>query len=175
MDNQQAPSTLTYTGKTYHFSDPKDEDIDIVDIAHALSLLCRYNGATEDFYSVAEHSVIVSRLVSPEFAFEGLMHDAAEAYCGDVISPLKRMLADYREVLRISEAAVERKFDLAGVPSYGEVTRADVLAYNMERAVLFPRQFPEYDGPPSIIRRLPPLQAEKLFLERYVELTEART
>ena len=174
MIRHNDPSTLTYTGRTYHFLDPQDEETDIIDIAHALSLLCRYNGATPEFYSVAEHSVIVSRLVLPEFAFDGLMHDAAEAYCGDVITPLKRMLKDYRAIIATSERAIKRKFCIETF-STAEVNRADTMAYNMERGELFPNNFLKYAGQAPVVRCLPPIQAEKLFLERYIELTEGRT
>ena len=88
---------LTYTGGRYHFDDPAD--INIRDIAHALSMICRYNGHIKKFYSVAEHSYLMARYAleagyPAESAFAALMHDAAEAYVGDVTTPLKRLLGN---------------------------------------------------------------------------------
>jgi len=79
----------TRSGKRLDLTAPRAEDIDPMDIAYSLSKLCRFNGHTLRFYSVAQHSVILSEQVSPEAAFYGLMHDAAEAYIGDIATPLK--------------------------------------------------------------------------------------
>jgi hypothetical protein len=79
------------SGKKFWIFDPRSEDVDIEDVAHHLSLICRFGGAVKQFYSVAEHCVRVSRAVPPEYALEALLHDAAEAYLGmDVIRPIKR-------------------------------------------------------------------------------------
>jgi hypothetical protein len=85
----------TYTGRPWYVDKPRRDDVDRRDIAHALSQLCRYGGHSRRFYSVAEHCIHVSRLVPPEDALAGLLHDATEAYVVDVPRPLKRMLADY--------------------------------------------------------------------------------
>jgi hypothetical protein len=79
----------TYMGRAFWPLDPKVEEIDIVEIAHALSNTCRFGGHTSTFYSVAQHSVMVSRIVPPADAKWGLLHDAAEAYIGDMLRPLK--------------------------------------------------------------------------------------
>lgn len=82
----------TFTGKRFWPLSPRAEDVDIRDIAHALAMKCRFNGHTREFYSVAQHSVLVAHLVaetSPQFALDGLLHDAAEAYLPDVASPIK--------------------------------------------------------------------------------------
>lgn len=70
--------------------DPRPEEIHIEVIAGALSRICRFGGHTSAFYSVAQHSVLVSRHCDPADALVGLLHDAAEAYLGDLIRPLKR-------------------------------------------------------------------------------------
>ena len=91
--NQENKDTwvCTFTGIKFHPLDPKMSEIDIRDIAHALSLQNRYNGHTAEFYSVAEHSLMVSELGgSAERALLGLLHDASEAYLGDIIAPLKQ-------------------------------------------------------------------------------------
>src|SRR5207248_1661023 len=84
---------------------PRAEDICIEDIAHGLAMTCRYGGQCLRFYSVSEHSVLVSRLVAPEFAREALLHDASEAYIGDMIRPLKYQ-PEMAEFLR-AESAIE--------------------------------------------------------------------
>lgn len=80
---------LTYTGKVIDPLNATVDDIEIVDIAHALSNICRFNGHCRKFYSVAQHSVLVSVHVQRQYAMYGLLHDASEAYLGDVIRPIK--------------------------------------------------------------------------------------
>lgn len=82
----------TYTGKAFFPLDPSPEDLDIHDIAFGLARCCRFAGQVQRFYSVAEHSVHVSFECSPRHALEGLMHDAAEAYVGDITRPVKLAL-----------------------------------------------------------------------------------
>lgn len=72
--------------------DPRPEDVDINDIAHALSNLCRFTGHSSEFYSVSQHSVIASQLVPRASALAALLHDSAEAYMGDIARPWKRFL-----------------------------------------------------------------------------------
>jgi uncharacterized protein len=80
----------TYTGKQFWPLSPLPEDIVIEDIAHALSMQCRFGGHVRTFYSVAQHSVHVSLLVEPQYALWGLLHDAAEAYLVDLPRPIKK-------------------------------------------------------------------------------------
>jgi hypothetical protein len=86
----------TYTGQFHPFA-PQADEVRIVDIAHSLSMLCRFNGHCRRFYSVAEHSYWVADRLLHEFgsdvALVGLLHDAAEAYLGDIVRPLKRRLS----------------------------------------------------------------------------------
>lgn len=79
----------TYTGKAFWPLDARPDEIDPHDIAHALSMLCRYGGHCEFFVSVAEHSCLISDAVSPENALWGLVHDASEAYMVDLPRPIK--------------------------------------------------------------------------------------
>lgn len=88
----------TYTGEQFYPLDPEPDKIHIIDIAHALSMKCRYSGHCQEFYSVAEHSVIVSRYCKPENAMAGLMHDASEAYLPDVIRPIKPYLEGFKQI-----------------------------------------------------------------------------
>lgn len=92
----------TATGRRFNFNDIESNEISVIDIAWALGHQCRYNGHSSEFYSVAEHSVQMSYAAlvngaSREVALEMLLHDAAEAYMGDLVRPLKQMLPAYTE------------------------------------------------------------------------------
>ena len=124
----------TYTKKRFFPLDPSPEDIEIVDIAHHLSNICRFTGATLTHYSVAQHSVMVSRLVTPNLALFGLLHDAPEAYIGDIGRPLKVCLKElFGDVLKDIDAKIEKCiFDKYGVrfldqQDRDEIKRADNL------------------------------------------------
>jgi 5'-deoxynucleotidase YfbR-like HD superfamily hydrolase len=106
----------TRSGGHINLLDPDPDVINIEDIARSLSNTCRFNGQC-DFYSVAEHSVLAARIADdiglPDVAiFGALMHDAAEAYVGDVCTPLKKLLPDYQEIEAKVDLAVRIKFDL---------------------------------------------------------------
>lgn len=108
----------TYTNKAFYFSDPRPEMVCLPDIAHALAHTCRFNGHTKRFYSVAEHCVLVSHYVPLHRAAEGLLHDAAEAYYGDIPRPLKQALWVANEPVPYGEepgATLHRFRDLEGV------------------------------------------------------------
>lgn len=98
-----------YSGTVFFPLDPRPDEIHIEDIARALSMQCRYSGHVRKFYSVAEHCVHVSRVVSPEHALWGLLHDASEAYLVDVPRPIKPMLPQYQAMeARLMSAICER-------------------------------------------------------------------
>ena len=104
---------ITTSGKIINLYDPDPALIDIEDIASALSKTCRWNGNLPDFYSVAQHSCHVAWLAPMPLRFAALMHDAAETYAGDVIRPIKQLLAAaYFEIEERLMQAVCRKFDL---------------------------------------------------------------
>jgi hypothetical protein len=88
----------TFTGRQFWPIDPYPSEISIEDIAHSLAMQCRFAGHCLRFYSVAEHSVLVSRALPPHLKLWGLLHDAAEAYVLDVVRPLKPFLPGYREI-----------------------------------------------------------------------------
>lgn len=100
---------IQYQDKSLDLYKLKPEDIQIKDIATALSKICRYAGRISEFYSVAQHSVIVSKKASPKLAFAALLHDAAEAYIGDVISPIKNDLPRFQQLeKRVFNVILER-------------------------------------------------------------------
>lgn len=88
----------TFLGRRFDFDNHRHYNLNIEEIAHSLSQQCRWTGHTKKFYSVAQHCVLCAQNVSKEFEFEALMHDASEAFIGDVSSPLKKKLPDYKKI-----------------------------------------------------------------------------
>ncbi|MFT4271235.1 MAG: HD domain-containing protein [Pantoea sp.] len=169
---------ITQSGKHFDFLNLSPDAICIEDIACSLSNLCRFTGHVQDFYSVAQHSVHVSYLVPPEFALEALLHDAAEAYCNDISSPLKYLLPDYRHVIKSVEEVIATKFGLPPMMST-EVKQADLVMLATERRDLDlddGRPWKILDGiepAPFLLSPLNPRQARVLFLQRYNDLRGA--
>lgn len=166
----------TYTGRKFYPLNPSADDISILDIAHALSMKCRYNGHCERFYSVAEHSFHVSHQVPQEHAMWGLLHDAAEAYLPDVPRPIKPHLPGFRELEASIMVCVVRCFApyLGGLSEPESVKRADTAILADEMAQLMgeppaPWNLPE---PPLgvTLHCLTPEHAENAFLRRFAEL-----
>lgn len=124
----------TVSGRAFWPLDPQPEDIDIGDIAHALSMCCRFAGHSMAFYSVAEHSYHVSTQVSEEHALQALLHDATEAYIGDMVRPLKQMIPQYREIESDIWAAIALRFGVPFVlhPSIKAADNAVLLAEKRE-------------------------------------------
>lgn len=166
----------TYTGRAFYPLDPRPEEISELDIAHALSHICRFGGHSTRFYSVAEHSILVSRSVSEENALYGLLHDAAEAYLGDMIRPLKLSMPDYVKAEQRVLAVIFAKHGLTG-PIPDEVKEADERILVDERQFLMaPPPQPWTFGGPRIrplgveITGYTPEFAERAFIARWQEL-----
>jgi hypothetical protein len=97
---------------TVDFLNPTPDSILIEDIAHALSLTNRYSGHTPWPYSVAQHCVLASDVAPTGLELEALLHDAQEAYVGDMPTPLKALLPDYKVIEDRLEAVIRAKFGL---------------------------------------------------------------
>jgi hypothetical protein len=102
----------TATGRQFWPMDPRPHEVFIDDIAHALSMLCRFGGHCLRFYSVAEHSVLIARAAAPEHKLWALLHDAPEAYIVDIVRPLKPFLIGYREAEQRLMRAICVRFNL---------------------------------------------------------------
>lgn len=110
---------VTATGGRWYLTEPHPDDVRIEDIAHALSHVCRFGGHCREFYSVAEHSVHVLRLLQRDWPndyllhMHGLIHDASEAFIGDVVRPLKITMPDYQ---RLEAKTMEVILGALGIP-----------------------------------------------------------
>lgn len=173
----------TYTGKQFFLLNPRLEDIDIIDIAHALSLQCRWTGHVKWHYSVAQHSVYCSMIGPESEAFERLMHDGSEAYMGDMNRPLKHYTEagpPYRVQESVIQNAICQRFGLSthepasvhladNAMLYAE--KEQLLGYTFEEAEDWERY---EDYPMPVITRWSPDQAETMFLRQFNELYKRR-
>lgn len=112
----------TFHGRRVDIVDPNPESILIEDIAHALALTNRFGGHTRKPYSVAEHCVRMSRIVPPELELEALVHDSAEFAVGDMPSPFKQVMPEFRIYEARMEAAIRRALNLPG-PKHPEAIK----------------------------------------------------
>ena len=167
----------TYTGRRFYPLNPQSEDVDILDIAHALSNMCRFNGHTRQFYSVAQHSVLVSCIVPIPLALEGLLHDAAEAYFADIVRPVKPHLFGLGEIEQRIHAAIAERFGIRAEMDE-RIKHADMVMLATERRDLLLPTDDEWACLDGIAPRFEqitvwdPETAKALFLERFEELAE---
>lgn len=174
---QTKSSISTVSGRFFDLLKPEDYQYDIEEIATALSNICRYTGHVEKFYSVAEHSVLVSHLVPSKLALTGLLHDASEAFCGDVSSPLKRLLPEYKAIEDRVQQSIADYYGLP-YPFPPEIHEADKRMYWNERATVAP-------GPKDTLWHtefraarkvqasgMTPIMAKRMFLKRFKEITQ---
>ena len=179
------PYLQTVSGRFVNPLAPDLDQIDIGDITRALANTCRFGGHCRSFYSVAQHSVIVSELVEQrggdaEDVFAALMHDAAEAYLGDMPHPIKHrspLGAAFKEAEDHLQAVLNEHFKIkSGVK---EIKRADRALLATERRALSGDNWhwPELDGVEPLDLELtawPPDEAAKAFLKRFEELSARR-
>lgn len=166
------PEILTSAGHYFNFMTPENSVFSIDTIAHALSHICRFNGHTRTHYSVAQHSVMVSWQLPPEHALAGLLHDAAEAFIGDVASPLKQLLPDYKVIEQRVEAEIFKRF---GLPAdlHAAVVHADRVMLATEARDLMPCHADDWGFPPALACTVTPWTSDEacdLFLLEFEKL-----
>lgn len=167
---------VTSEGKEFEFGNPDLDIITIEDIAESLAKECRFTGKCRGFYSVAQHSVLVSQNVPPHLAMEGLLHDAGEAYCKDLSYPLKAMLPEYKVVEAMVESAVRSKFGLSQIKN-PEIKKVDTRMLATEVRDLMPKHARHWlalpEGTQPFDFHISPMEwwtAKTWFLERYRDL-----
>lgn len=153
---------MTYTGKRINLFNINAADICIVDISHHLSQTCRFGGATQEFYSVAQHSVHVSAILADEYQLWGLLHDAAEAYVGDVIRPVKYALPDFQQLEKEVLCYISKAFELDWpIPEAVKMADETVLEWELSR----------FEQGQPIMGGMQPRPAKNLFMSQYKNLT----
>ena len=160
---------------------PRLSDINIEDIAHATANTCRWGGATTEFYSVAEHSIRVAERVSDNLKLAALLHDAAEAYLGDIPTPIKATTVHrykdthgyYTEAYSVTEdrllATIFARFRVGFESVPDEVHEADLIVRRWEESTLIRGV--------NMISPFSPREAKRVFLssfERYAAMSRAR-
>jgi hypothetical protein len=172
-------SIQTFTGRQFWPLDPLPDEIDIADIAHALSLICRYTGHCREFYSIAQHSYLVSIYCGGSAADQlwGLLHDASEAYISDLNAPVKRHMIEYQRVERTLMQAISLHYQLP-LPVPKCVKEVDyILLHTEQRDLMAPTTWWSLQDEvllPQTIVPVAPQIAEIIFLERYNELMALR-
>lgn len=169
------PAIATATGQYFNFLEPDPLLIDIRDISTGLSNTCRFGGQCKRFYSVAEHCVLMSHIVPERFALIALMHDAAEAFTGDIPKPLKQLLPDFAVIEERVEFAVSQAFGIP-VKLPPEIKTADRQMLCAEQMQVMGNSdewvHTQATKPAEItVRFWTPPQAEEQFTARFNELT----
>jgi 5'-deoxynucleotidase YfbR-like HD superfamily hydrolase len=165
----------TYLGHRFYPLAPSIADVAIEDIAHGLAFQCRFNGQTQHFYSVAQHSLMVAALVPHRLALAALLHDAAEAYLGDMVKPLKHLFPDFSRIEAEVMGIIGARFGVAEFDDR-KIKRADLIALATEKRDLMPRSSEPWhtlDGVaplPTRIEALSPQHSKQKFLSEFERL-----
>lgn len=181
----------TYSKEAFFPANPDPDKIHIKDIAHSLSNLSRYCGHTNRFYSVAEHSLFVAHEMVKKLLGKGkdlwsifdlhvpdvglqmiraaFLHDAPEAYIGDVTSPLKRMCPGYKIIEKRVELAVQKRFGLIHSLGIEEIVECDIAVFLAEKPQLMGDEVEPWgvSGEPAdtgLLHCWAPQAAEEMFL-----------
>lgn len=163
----------TFSGNQFFPMAPAEEDVFIGDIAHALSVITRFGGHCRWFYSVAQHSVLASLNVPLEHAFEALMHDAAEAYIGDMVRPLKPHNPDFVAIDARLDAVIRSRFGLPEQMSQTVKEIDVVMCATEKRDLLWPSRADWGNLPDPLPVRIEPWPQEYAkfrFLKRFGQL-----
>lgn len=177
----------TASGVYFDFTDPVVEDISLSDISVGLSKICRFGGQLPDdkFYTVAEHSVLCLELAQRDGITDKailraiLLHDATEAYCGDVVKPLKNLMGDaYTDIEQRIENAIAEKFSVDFKRNHDIIKKYDTEMLFAEKNFLLdcdPNEIwtneLEFRKVEIEINMLPAWAARKLFIDKYIEVT----
>ncbi len=156
----------TFMGLEFDLFNPKPEMIHIKDIARGLAFNGRFAGHTPQYYSVAQHSVLVCDLIlkehsiktHPKLALAGLLHDAAESYIGDMITPLKKVIPEFK---RIENNILKVVFEKYGLESW---LMNHVKSYD-ERSLIM--EFEAFYKDAPLFNQLDPEYAYVEFLEKF--------
>ena len=133
-----SPYVSTFLGHRFFLTSPHIDDVAIEDIAHGLAYQCRFNGQTSAFYSVAQHSLMVMSLVPDSLHFQALLHDAAEAYLGDMVKPLKQLFPQFSVIESRVMDIIGQRFAVDLTRLDPAIKRADLVALATERRDLMP-------------------------------------
>ncbi|CAH2399580.1 conserved hypothetical protein [Mesorhizobium ventifaucium] len=167
----RGPTITLASGRIFDFLDPHGSDFTIDDVAHGMAHICRYAGQCRDFYSVAEHSLLVCD-VAVDCPYEALLHDAAEAFIGDVTRPLKQLLPEYKAIETNVEDAIAKRFGL-NRSCRDAVKTADLSVLAAEQAQVMAPGTDSWAREAGVvpaevkIRYLSPAVARREFLERF--------
>jgi hypothetical protein len=174
--NENEAWIQTYSGRRFNPTNPVVDAIVIQDIAHSLSMQCRFSGHVKNFYSVAQHSVLVSYICDSADALWGLLHDASEAYLVDIPRPLKYSgkMDAYLEFENNMQQAICKRFYLPSQEPKS-VKIADKQLLSTEARDLMGELHPDWALPceplPFKIEALSQPEAKHLFMRRFYELT----
>lgn len=160
----------TASGKKFDLANLNPEQIDINDIALSLSNQCRFAGHTPRFYSVAEHSLLVSDQLPDELKLWGLLHDATECYISDIPSPVKQLIPEisYLEMLVMEAIAIKFNLPFENFKEPAAVKSADLKILENEINYFFDHKHNPVSTDPFLKYYFTPRQ---FFLKRFNELT----